>query len=122
MDQNSYQPASATLTPDDILNRDILELMGVTDMPQVDKDKLYDKMVDTIHTRVVARIDDQLSDTDAEEMKQVLETKDSDKFSQFLSSHQIDIKKLYGEELLMYKIEMTELAKLLDKGKDQAHE
>lgn len=116
MDTSNYVPVSATLTPEEILNRDILELMGVQDMPEDKKAELYEAMVDTIHTRAVARIDDVLTDEDALKMKEIIDTGEAEQFHAFLLSKGIDIGQIYTDEIMLYKVEMTELAKILDRN------
>jgi hypothetical protein len=105
----SSQPNTRTISYDDIIDEDILVLMGAKNMPPEKKEELYNKMIETIQLRVLARIDDQLSDQEAEEIAKIVKSEDKAKFFEFLKGKDINIEKLYAEEALIYKIEMIEL-------------
>ena len=97
-------------TSRDIIDKDILELIGGENMPPEQKDELYKTMMATIQTRVMARVDDLLSEEDAQDIKIFLEDDDKAGFEQFMTEKNIDIKLLYSEESLLYKLELVELA------------
>jgi succinate dehydrogenase flavin-adding protein (antitoxin of CptAB toxin-antitoxin module) len=101
--------ANTKWTPREIIDKDILELIGGENMSPEEKDEIYKKMMETIQTRVMARVDDLLSDEDAEDVKQFLETDDKEGFEQFMTERNIDIKLLYSEETLFYKLELVQL-------------
>lgn len=105
----SSQNKSRRITYDDIIDEDILTLMGAKNMSEEEKEELYKKMIETIQLRVLSRIDDQLSDQEAEEVKEIVKSNDKEKFFDYLRSKNIDVGKLYAEEALIYKIEMIEL-------------
>ena len=106
------------ISTDDILNKDILELMGAKDMPDEKKKELYQKMLETIQNRVIARIDDMLTDEEAAEWKKIVDENNHQKNQEFLQRKNIDIKKLYTQELLIYKMEMVNLSRSLNKTKN----
>jgi len=83
--------------------------MGATNMSPEEKEELYKKMIETIENRVIARIDDQLSDEEAAEIKVIIDEGDQAKFKEYLKEKDIDSDKIYAEETLIYKIEMVEL-------------
>ena len=93
----------------EIIDKDILELLGVGEIDPTKKDELYKKMVETIQTRILARVDDLLYDADAAQIKFYLETNSQEKFDLLMQERNIDIEKLYIEEALLYKLELTEL-------------
>jgi len=97
---------------DDIINKDILEILGAKNLTDDEKLKLYEKISDTIENRVFVRIDDKLTDSDVEEWKQVLNTGDNKKIQEFLQSKGIDFMKMLLEEALIYKTEVATLKKL----------
>lgn len=99
----------------DILDKDVLELIGGKDLPQEKKEELYLKMAQTIENRVIARIDDKLNDAEREEWLQTIDTDDKAKMEEFLRSKDIDVAKLMVEESLIYK---TEIASLYKKSKE----
>ncbi|MCL5407291.1 MAG: DUF5663 domain-containing protein [Patescibacteria group bacterium] len=94
-----------------ILDQDLLELMGAKDMPEEKKQELYQKMAETVQDRVIARIDDQLSETQREEWLKVIDENDKNKMETFLKSKNIDIAKMLVEEAIIYKTEMMSLFK-----------
>lgn len=98
-------------TYEDIANSDILELMGAKNMPEEQKKEIYRIMVETIENRVIAKIDDQLSDDDAKKMKEIIDRKSKEEFDQFLEEKGIDITQIYAQETLVYKVEMIDLMK-----------
>lgn len=95
---------------EDIFNKDILELLGGENLPEEDKQKLYDKMLETTRFRVIATIHDSLSDEDREKWRQLFDTADQAQIDQFLRERNIDIAKLMAEEALKYKFEMVTYA------------
>lgn len=100
---------------EDIIQKDLLELMGAKDMPPEQKTDLYKTMVETVENRVFARIDDQLSDEDAKKIAALVEAKDKAGFFVLLEEKGIDVNKIYMEEALIYKMEMVDLINLRSK-------
>jgi len=99
------------LNPDEVIDGDILDLIGASGMSDEQKDRVYKKMMETIETRVMARVDDLLSDLEATEIKLFIETNDRERFESYLLEKNIDIAKIYAEESLFYKVELVELIK-----------
>lgn len=96
---------------DDIINKDIFELMGAGDMPEEQKRNLYTKMMDTVMNRAMVRVHDTLSEADREEWKKLLDGGDKPKMDGYLHEHKIDLPKILVEEALMLKTELVDLAK-----------
>ena len=94
---------------DEILQQDILDLLGVGDIPEKDKEEIYKKMLDTILNRVILRLDDQVSNEEAEALKQTMENGDKQAFFRFFEQKGIDINKVFAEEAVVYKVEMLAL-------------
>lgn len=101
---------------DDILKKDILEILGAQNMSDEEKEKLYLKMADAVQERVIIRIHDRLNDQEVEEWKKVLETDDKNQIQSFLNSHNIDFIKMLLEEAVIYK---TEIATLIHGNKQE---
>jgi len=101
---------NANYTPDDILNKDILELLGLQNVPEEKKKELYTKMLATIQNRVVARIADKLTKTDLEEWKKLTVGKDQQKMGDFLQAKGIDPIQMMTQEALIYKTELVNLS------------
>jgi fructose-1-phosphate kinase PfkB-like protein len=96
-------------TYEDILNKDILELMGVGNLPEEKKRELYTKMLETIQNRTIARIFDQLSPEDGEKLKQLLDSDNKTEIESFLKSKGVEIAKMMLEEAIIYKAELVGL-------------
>ena len=94
---------------DEILTRDILDLIGAGDLPDDQKEELYKKMLETILNRVIYKLDSQLSDEDVEKLKEVTEKKDRESFFQLFKDKGIDINTMFQEEAALYKVEMIAL-------------
>lgn len=101
----------ANYTYEDIINKDILELMGVSNIPEEKKRELYTKMIETIENRAINQIANMLSEKDTEEWKKIAETKDKQKEDQFLKSKNIDLVQIMLNQTLLYKAEMVDLIK-----------
>jgi len=95
----------------DIIDKDLLELMGAQNMPEEQKAELYQKMSDTVQNRVFARVDDALDEQGKQEFSRLLDEGDSNKINEFLQGKGIDVNKLLVEESLTYKMEMMSLFK-----------
>ncbi|PJC65732.1 hypothetical protein CO019_01175 [Candidatus Berkelbacteria bacterium CG_4_9_14_0_2_um_filter_42_30] len=93
----------------ELLEKDILELMGVDNLPDKEKEELYKKMLETILNRVVLRLDTQISDEEVEKLKEITDKKDKEGFFKFFQDKGIDIKSIFAEEAALYKVEMVAL-------------
>lgn len=118
MDQPTQPAAQAAdeLTENDLLSKDILELMGAGDMPQEQKRNLYTKMMETINNRVIDRIAAELTPADREQWKTLAEGGDQAKMVHFFETHNIDPNALMLQEAMLYKAELTELVKPLQQA------
>lgn len=95
----------------EILDKDLLELMGAKEMPPEKKQELYTKMAQTVQNRVIARIDDQLSEEERQEWIKLIDINDKTKMEEFLKSKDINVAKWLVEEAIIYKTEMMALFK-----------
>lgn len=95
----------------DILDKDLLELMGAKDMPEDKKAELYEKMAKTVQDRAVARIDDQLDEQGRAEFIKLIDEGDKVKVEEYLRSKNIDVAKLLIEEAIIYKTQMMSMLK-----------
>lgn len=95
---------------DEIINQDILELLGAKDLPAPKKEVLYQKMLQTIQNRVIARIDDELSEDERQQWLTLVDSADQQKMTDFLKNKGFDLPKLMLEEALIYKTELVDLA------------
>jgi len=103
---------------DDLMSKDILELMGAKDMSGEQQAELYKKMMETIDTRVTMKIEDLLSDEDVDKLFELTKERNADEVIEFLTQRNVDIKKIYLDEVVLYKAEMVELAKIMNGVKE----
>ena len=94
-----------------VLEKDLLELIGGADLPQEKKQELYTKMAETVQNRAIARIYDKLSGEDSKQLDSLIDTGDKNKVDEFLKSKNLDITSLLAQEAVIYKTEMVELFK-----------
>ncbi|TSC93495.1 MAG: hypothetical protein CEN89_32 [Candidatus Berkelbacteria bacterium Licking1014_7] len=104
---NASIPPADEISTEDILNKDILELMGAKNMPEEKKQVLYQKMMATIKNRAMQRVFETMPEQDLDEWKRVLEAGDQAQIDQFLIARKIDVKKFFLQEAMIYKIEMA---------------
>ena len=95
---------------EDIIHKDILDLMGAGDLSPDHKAELYETMAKTVQNRAALRIADELNRHDREEFRQIVEHGDSAKIQQFLTQRGFDVPRLLLEEAVIYKAEMVKLS------------
>lgn len=100
---------------DDLLKKDIIDLMGLSDIPEEEKKKLKDSMMETIQMRLIARVDDLISDQDLPEWKKLLEEGDPEEINPYLEKKGINVNQIMAEETLIYKLEMVKASQGLTK-------
>lgn len=93
---------------DDLINKDILDLMGYQNLTEEEKRNHYTRMLETIQNRAIARVGDLLSNEDQKTWES-LQTDEEKK--QFLASKNINLDQIMAEETLLYKAEMVAEAK-----------
>jgi len=94
---------------EELLKTDIIDLIGGKDFTDEQKDELYNKMLDTISNRVIVKVSEKLPDNDFVELEKILESGDKEKINKFFEDKNIDIKQMFVEEALVYKVEMVTL-------------
>ncbi len=99
----------------ELLDKDILEIIGGKNLPPEKKQELYTKMAQTVQDRVVARIDDQLDDQSRQEFIKLIDEGDKVKVEEYLRSKNIDVAKLLVSEAIVYKMEIMNLYKQTQK-------
>lgn len=107
----SHLPLRSVLPPinvQEILEGDILDLIGAKDLSDEKKNDMYVKMGHTIENRVIARIADSLSDEDMERFIDLSTSKPADAV-EILKANEIDVPKYITEESLIYKTELVSL-------------
>lgn len=123
MDSNSNvggnQTSQSTISYDDLVNKEILELMGVKEMSDEEKTQIYREMAETIQMRVLKRVERTLTDDEIDTLTNFVEKNDGDSFNKMLISKNIDLGVLYAEETLAYKAEMVSLVQKKNDKKEE---
>ena len=101
---------------EDLLEKDIFELLGIPNAPEDQKNEILTTMIQTVNLRVAQRIADELTDEDAEQFKQLCESGDSDNVAAFLTEKNIDLPNIVAEEATRYRVEMASLIRLAAAG------
>ena len=91
----------------DIVEKDILELIGGNNLSQEHKDTLYSKMLETVKFRVFDRIDASFDDAEALEWKKLVEAGNQDDLKSFYDKKNLDIEQLILDESFKYKVEIV---------------
>lgn len=118
MDTNNSQPTKDELSLDELLDIDLIKLLGVENMAPEAQADIYKKAADTIQMRVFARIDALLSDEEAEDLKKIADSNDKEKFDAFMNEKGFDLEQISLEEALVYKAEMAVLVDEMDKARN----
>ena len=120
--QNKTQSSSTNDAKDfsvgDFIEKDILTLMGAESMSDEEKVELYNKMLETIKSRVIIRVLDSLSEEEYANVKKALSDEDEEKFAQLVLDSGMDLSKIYSEEALLYKMEMVNLMQMANSKKE----
>lgn len=99
---------------EEILEKDIFELLGVEAADDAKKQALIETMTRTVEARVVTRVADVLSEDEAEKFKELAEAGNADKLVDFLVKKEIDLPQIISEEATRHRVEVVELVKLAE--------
>lgn len=95
-----------------ILEKDIIELLGLQNLPEKEKTVLIAKMAETVLDRISLRILDELEEEDKKKFDELLKVKASpEKVDKFLASKIKNLDEIKMAEILRFKQEMVEDAK-----------
>lgn len=103
------------IDPQDLIDKDIFELLNMKDAPEAKKKEITDNMLQTVQNRVLARILDTLEEPEVRQYEELIDAGDEQKMVAFLNSKNIDLNNLTAEEALRYK---TEIVNLISAKKD----
>jgi hypothetical protein len=99
------------LNPSELLEQSIFTLLKIDGIPQDQKDKMAEGMMETIQTRVLARILDSLDEAGVEEFSRLVDQEDHGEVQSFLERHDIEVSSLMAEEAMLYKTEVVALVR-----------
>lgn len=106
-------------TFDDILKKDILELMGFTELTDEKRAELHKKVEDGIERRIAVRILDALTEEDSVKYDEMLQREQNEEAKKFLDEKGISLEKITSQEIIMMKLELYQDGHLV---KDKAIE
>ncbi len=97
-----------------ILEKDIITLLGLENLPEDQKTTLVAKMAETVLNRISLRILDSLSDVDQKKFDALLKKKTSaTEIDQFLKSKIKNLDEIRMAEILHFKQDLNEDAKFI---------
>lgn len=99
---------------EEILEKDIFELLGIENASDEQKQELLQTMTTTIEARVVNRVAEMLDDTAAKNFQEIAEAGDADKLVNFLVEQKIDLPQIVSEEATRHRVEVVQLIKLAE--------
>lgn len=99
---------------DELMNQDIFKVLKLDHLSQEEKDKLQEKMVNTIQGRIMARIMDVLSAEDQKKLNELFDKNDDKEIEEFLKN-KTDMQNIVVQEILLYKAEMIDNSQQIDK-------
>lgn len=101
-------------TVEEILEKDIFELLGVANTSAEEKQALLAKLTSVVDARVINRVAELLSEKEAEEFATLAEAGDGQKLADFLVDKEIDLAQIVSEEATKYRVEFVQLVKLAE--------
>lgn len=102
----------------DLMDKDLLELIGAQNLSEEKKAELYQKMAETVQNRTIARVYDTLTEEEGKELDALIDAGDYQKVDEYLKSKNMDITAMMVQEALIYKTEMTDLFKNIKEGEN----
>lgn len=113
MDSNNQAGNIGSILPnistDDLINKDIFELMGAEKIPEATKNDLMNKMLQIIQGRVMDRIIEMLSEDDYKDLVVALDKNDSAAVTRIMIQNKINPTELFTEEAALLKIEFANI-------------
>lgn len=106
MDSQTATPTNVTNSPDELLNKDIFELLGLKDVSDKERSAIIADMSETIQNRILARILDSLSAEKVTQFQQLLDGAEQKAIDDFLITEKLDIQKIATETTIMYKVQL----------------
>jgi len=107
------------LTYEDIIQKDVLELMGFTNLTKEKSDELHQKIEVAIQNRVAARIFDALPEEERKEYERLTDESKNKEANDFLLSKGIDVNKWLTQETIVIKLELYEDGQVVKKRTEE---
>lgn len=93
----------------DLFDKDIFELLHLSDIPQEQKDYLLEKLEEGIQKRVITRIATMITDEQAKQFGELANKNDVEGMKKFFVDNNIDVVRVAAEEGMRYRVELVEL-------------
>ena len=98
----------------EILEKDIFELLGVSKVNDDKKDALIAQMTNIVDARVINRVAELLDEKEADQFQKIAESGDAQKLVDFLVEQEIDLPQIVSEEATKFRVEFVQLIKLAE--------
>ena len=105
------------LKPEEIekfISSDVIDLMGLSNLPEEKKQELREKIISTIENRALARIMGMIKERNKLEELEKLEGKEA--LAKFFTENHIPYEDIFSEEALAYKAQLKTAAEITDVG------
>lgn len=99
------------INPKNLIEGDFFKEAGLDNLPEEEKKKLLQKMLESIKNRVLVRIDDLISEAKREDFHKILEKGSDEEIRGFLEANKIDLEQLTIEESILQKAELLKAIK-----------
>jgi len=96
------------------ISADVIDLMGLKDLPDEDKKNMREKIIRTIENRALARIAELLKEKGKTEELEKIE--DEEAILKFFSDNEIPYEDIFTEEALAYKAQLKTAADMTSVG------
>lgn len=96
---------------DDILSKDLTEILGISDMPKEEKEKFLELAMKTIENRAYGKVLKEI-----ERLGKLEEYKKAEDVEKFCEDLGINIDLIFAKEALLYKLQMRSYGKVIDDG------
>lgn len=104
--------ASSTAVSDDVIKKNIFDILGLTGLPEDQKAQMLQKMLQIVYQRVVARIMDILAEDALRNLKLAIDAEDEKTVTAILNKHGLPpFATMMAEEALFLKYEMEALGR-----------
>lgn len=107
---------SNTIAADDLLQKDIFELLKLTHLSDDEKNKLQQSWTKQIEDRVWDRIWDIVEKAGKKDDLRAALDKGDESFAKFLEENEINLDLMFQEEGMALRVQLVTAAELIDQG------
>lgn len=99
---------------DELLKKDIIEILGLSHLPEERKNSLREKILSTVQNRVMLRIGEMLEKKG--KTSDFAKVDSDETVERFFAENGIDTDKIFFEEAIAYKAQLATTAEFVSKG------